>query len=675
MKTSTRAGLRCASALLLGAMLVGSVATAWGRGFGGGGLGGGGGFRGGGGGGFGGGARPSMPSRAPSISRPAPRPSAPSVSRPSLGAGTRPGGGSGLANAPRPGNVNLPGGATRPGNISRPPGGSGLAGGSRPSPGLTPGSRPGIGSPPPAGVRPGLGDRPSPGVLPGGGRPGVGEGRPGIAGTPGAGRPGVGNQLPGAARPGGGRPATLPGLAAGGIAGAAVGDRMATGGRGEFAQNRPNWNDRPGSRQDFVNNRIENRPERVNDLQTRMSERGGSWQDRRDQWQENRGDRQENRGDRWDDFHDNFWDNAYDFRHDYWNNRFDAWWDHMWDEHPVGMAWGLTAWGVNRLSFWFGYGGGYFNPYATGPVATGGGSYCDYSQPLETYGYSEEPAAPADPGAAPAASESAASDPLNDAFNTAKDAFYEGDYARALESVNQALAIAKNDSVLHEFRALVLFAQGKYQEAAAPIHSVLAVGPGWDWTTLISLYPSVDVYTGQLRQLEDAVKASPDDAALHFLLGYHYVTTAATDSAIFQFQEVVRLQPKDTVAVQLIEMLGGPQALPPQVAAKAAKPPAAGSAPKLTAADVVGNWSATGADKSKFNLSLTAQNTFTWSFEDDGKTTTVSGVFAVEDNTLAMQPDAGGTMVAELTNVKDGAFHFAVVGAPPGDQGLDFRKD
>ena len=35
---------------------------------------------------------------------------------------------------------------------------------------------------------------------------------------------------------------------------------------------------------------------------------------------------------------------------------------------------------------------------------------------------------------------------------------------------------------------LVLFAQGKYEQAAAPLYSVLSVGPGWDWTTLIGNY-------------------------------------------------------------------------------------------------------------------------------------------------------------------------------------------
>ena len=59
-----------------------------------------------------------------------------------------------------------------------------------------------------------------------------------------------------------------------------------------------------------------------------------------------------------------------------------------------------------------------------------------------------------------------------------------------------------NDTVLHEFRGLVLFALGRYKEAAAADYAVLSAGPGWDWTTLSGLYPNVEVYTEQLRALE-----------------------------------------------------------------------------------------------------------------------------------------------------------------------------
>jgi tetratricopeptide (TPR) repeat protein len=433
---------------------------------------------------------------------------------------------------------------------------------------------------------------------------------------------------------------------------------MAGGGRGDRAQN---WNDRAGGRQGYVNDRMQNRGERANNLQDRMSQRSDSWQDRRDQFQENRGDR-------WEDFQDNFWDNAYDMRHDSWDNRFDAWWDHMWDDHPGAMIWGMTAWGVNRLSYWFGYGGGYYNPYYSEPTAVGGGGYCDYSQPLQTYDYAAAPAAPGE--TAPA--DQTAPSPVNDLFNAAQTAFSAGDYDGALKSVNDALGLAKNDAVLHEFRALVLFAEGKYRDATTAIHPVLAVGPGWNWSTLISLYPSVDVYTEQLRKLEAAVKASPDDAALHFLLAYHYITTSATDPAIHQLQEVIRLQPKDTVAVQLLQMIGGPEALPAQLAS-AEPPKAEASSVQLKASDVAGVWKAS-SGKAKFELKLTEKSTFSWSFEDGGKKTTVEGVYAINGNTLAMEPDAGGQMAAELTKLTGNGFHFAVVGSPPGDRGLDFKK-
>ena len=75
-------------------------------------------------------------------------------------------------------------------------------------------------------------------------------------------------------------------------------------------------------------------------------------------------------------------------------------------------------------------------------------------------------------------------------------------YNQALELADQAIRQTPNEAALHEFRGLVLFALRRYDEAAAALYAVLAVGPGWDWPTLIWLYPDVSVYTGQLRALE-----------------------------------------------------------------------------------------------------------------------------------------------------------------------------
>src|SRR5262249_57315751 len=107
-------------------------------------------------------------------------------------------------------------------------------------------------------------------------------------------------------------------------------------------------------------------------------------------------------------------------------------------------------------------------------------------------------------------------------FDQAREAFKAGDYAQALKKVDEALQKLPKDAALHEFRALVLFAQGQYQQAAATIYSVLAVGPGWDWTTLSSMYSNVDVYAKQLRALEAYRKQNPGAADAAFLLAYHY---------------------------------------------------------------------------------------------------------------------------------------------------------
>ena len=49
---------------------------------------------------------------------------------------------------------------------------------------------------------------------------------------------------------------------------------------------------------------------------------------------------------------------------------------------------------------------------------------------------------------------------------------------------------------------LVLFALQRYDEASVALYAVLSIGPGWDWPTLVGLYPDVETYTAQLRALE-----------------------------------------------------------------------------------------------------------------------------------------------------------------------------
>jgi tetratricopeptide (TPR) repeat protein len=255
-------------------------------------------------------------------------------------------------------------------------------------------------------------------------------------------------------------------------------------------------------------------------------------------------------------------------------------------------------------------------------------------------------------------------------FDAARQSLYQGDYAAALASTNKALAALPHDPIIHEFRALVLFAQGKYKEAAAGLYSVLAAGPGWDWTTLSSLYPSVDVYTKQLRALEAELRQHPEESDARFVLAYHYLTMGDKAAAASQLKELYKQMPQDKVIESLLLMTAGPEA----IGASPPSPEPAKPAPGVSAADLVGKWGASGEGATKFALELTKDGNFSWTYAKSGKSETVQGVYALDGNVLAMEPQTGGVMLAEVTQPQGGRFGFQLLGAPPGDAGLKFQR-
>ena len=122
-----------------------------------------------------------------------------------------------------------------------------------------------------------------------------------------------------------------------------------------------------------------------------------------------------------------------------------------------------------------------------------------------------------------------------------RDLFKAGKYADAQAKAEQAIAKLPSDAALHEFRALTLFAQGKYQDASAALYAVLAAGPGWNWETMRDLYGDPAEYTKQLRALEQFVKGKPDAGYGHFLLAYHYLVLGSKDAAVTELRQVTRI--------------------------------------------------------------------------------------------------------------------------------------
>ncbi len=347
----------------------------------------------------------------------------------------------------------------------------------------------------------------------------------------------------------------------------------------------------------------------------------------------------------------------------------------------------MTYWGLRALTPYWGYGYyyGYVNPYYTTTVVATAPAY-DYSQPIVINNYyveSDDQDAAAE-AQAPAPAETPGEQAGYRLLDQARDAFQRMDYSKALKLTEQAVRKVPNDPVTHEFGALCLFAQGDYQQSAAVLNALLAVAPGMDWTTLISLYNSSDEYTGQLRALEAHCKQQPNDSAAAFVLAYHYLICGHADSAKNALARVVKLQPDDQVAKRMYDALQGGDEVqtPPGAAAErtvarpAVEPEPETAKPDevVLTTDLVGQWHAE-RDGNAFDLTIDEQGQFTWKSTPKGKEpTTISGNYRTTDDALLMDSADQGTMAGRVTSGGPDQFQFVIAGGPPGDPGLTFQR-
>jgi hypothetical protein len=440
------------------------------------------------------------------------------------------------------------------------------------------------------------------------------------------------------------------GVGAGIGAGIGLSDRVNLRDRNNFDQRR---NDKMANWQDRLQDSFINNPNRDN------------WENARDQWHDNHQD--------WNDWHDNYHDWHNDWHHGYAGHDYGDWWHHMWDEHPVAATLGVTSWGLNALSYGWGY-APYYNPYYAEPVV-GSPVVYDYSQPIVEMSppvvvVSDSTAPAAAPATAPATAPAApAPTPQQQTglqvFDQAREAFKAKRYDEALSLTDKALKDLPKDAILHEFRAIALFALGRYRESAAPLHAVLAVSPGMDWTTLGSLFADTDEYTRHLRALEDYTKANPNASEGPLLLYYFYKTGGHKDAAARQIKRVTELQPQDALAQQLLSMITPAN---PDAESRRKEP-----TQKYTKDQLAGSWN-TKASRGTIKMDLNKDGTFQWTYKEGTKTEDIRGIFEVHGDEIAMQPDTGGTMLAELNLTQPSTLNFKMVGGPEKDSGLNFTK-
>lgn len=361
------------------------------------------------------------------------------------------------------------------------------------------------------------------------------------------------------------------------------------------------------------------------------------------------------------------WNPQYHHRFDHYRPRYYRGYPGYIVYHDDGISdaigWGLLAWGLGNLVYSSGY-CLYSNPYPAPPVYYPGG-VVNYHEPVTVVATNTAPDNDEAVAAATARSESW--------VTNSQAAFKQRNYLVALEAINKAIAEAPGDGALHEYRALIFFALGKYSEAAGVLHPVLASGPGWDWSTMITLYDSQETYTAQLKALERYTRSKPEAADSHFLLGYHYMICGHPESAAGQFESAAKLQPSDTVSRQLADLARS-------TATSDNKESAAEAEPAIEAPDAVplekltGTWISDKGGEGKITLRLMDDGKFTWNFIQSGKTMQFGGEYSMNDDGLLVLDGEDSQMVASVGLPRSNEMKFTLAGGPPNDPGLVFTK-
>ena len=332
----------------------------------------------------------------------------------------------------------------------------------------------------------------------------------------------------------------------------------------------------------------------------------------------------------------------------------------------LGLGWGLPAWMIGPMSYSWGY-YRYDNPFYRGAPTPGEARprFDDYSRPINVQN--------------PPPTETLLFEALA-SFGAARDAFRREDFSRALQKTEESLRLMPDDPMLQQFRALCLFALGRYEDAAAPLHAVLAVGPGWDWRTMVSVYGKRETYTRQLRLLEDAAeKPGAGAAAARFVLAYHYYTTGYADAALEQWGRVLGLQPDERVSAGLIRELqparprnGDQTARTPPIPGPSGSPAAA--SPSGKAGKLVGTWTANPAPDTTITLTFRPQGLIVWKVRQPGRDREFSGYAIYEQRILTLAMDQDNALVGTVSWQDEGRFTFKLLVSRPGDRGLTFAK-
>jgi hypothetical protein len=227
-----------------------------------------------------------------------------------------------------------------------------------------------------------------------------------------------------------------------------------------------------------------------------------------------------------------------------------------------------------------------------------------------------------------------------------------------------------------------------------PLYAVLAVGPGWDWPSLIGLYPNADIYTGQLRRLEAYVVANPQSSTSRFVLAYQYLTEGFNDAAAAELKQVVALKPTDAVATKLLQEMqaasgaaGAPAGQPagqPPAPQQAGQPqglaPTSATVPPVdtkvpAGATISGTWHAKPNADTTVSLTIQPAGTFRWDLNLKGQAKQFTGTSTFASGILTLVPENIPPIVGRVSWADTSHMTFRAVGDNAGGPGLSFSKE
>lgn len=228
------------------------------------------------------------------------------------------------------------------------------------------------------------------------------------------------------------------------------------------------------------------------------------------------------------------WNGRYDYVHNHWHGN-NSYWNlryrpSIWINPATGPVFGVGP--VVTYNF--------VNPYLSSTPVVYFSGY-DYSRPIRPMNNVDQ--------------SGRVTEEAIRRLDAARAAFRQQDYRRSLDLVEGAIRLLPDDPVMHEFRALALFAMREYDAAATVIYSVLGAGPGSDWSSMSTLYDNQEIYLAQLRDLSQYIAGVPDRPGPRFLLAYHLLVVGHPEAAYSQLVAVQRMRPDDRVTSEILRAL------------------------------------------------------------------------------------------------------------------------